>query len=316
MTRPALALLPAVLLAAAFSACGGEEAPAGDMKLRVVATTTQIGDFAANVGGDRISLTVLLKANQDAHDFAPSPSQIKALNQADVVLRNGLGLDAFVTKAIGAGEDKVVVVTEGIALRGGPSDANSSRVVTAADDSGVYDPHVWFSVANAMTMVETIRETLVRADETNAAIYRENASRYLARLAELDGHIRAQVSQVPPACRKLVTNHDTIGYYAEAYGFTVVGSVIAGTSTEAKPSASDFADIVRKIREEKVPAIFAEASLNPDLIRQVAREAGVKVVDDLYGDSLGPKGSDAATYIQMMETNTRKIVDALKDCTA
>jgi len=283
-------------------ACGGD---GGDSRLRVVATTTQIGDFARQVGGERIALTVLLKPNQDAHDFEPQPSQVRALERADLVLRNGIGLDAFVEKALRASDADVVVVTQGVSLRA--ADA-------AGDEAAGRDPHVWFSVANARRMVENIRDALAAADAANAAHYSESASAYLARLEELEGEIEAQVATIPAACRKLVTNHDVLGYYADAYGFEIVGAVIPSVSTEARASAADVAGIVRKIRAEGVTAIFAEASANPDLIRQVGREAGVKVVDDLYGDSLGPAGSDGATYVEMMRSNTRKIVEALRDC--
>jgi ABC-type Zn uptake system ZnuABC Zn-binding protein ZnuA len=165
-------------------------------------------------------------------------------------------------------------------------------------------------------MVASIRDGLTDADPANAAAFTANATAYLAQLDSLDTDIRSQAAQVPPACRKLVTNHDVLGYYAAAYGYTVVGSVIPSTTSAAQPSAADVAEIVRKIRAERVPAIFAEASINPNLIRQVGREAGVRVVDDLYGDSLGARGSDGATYIEMMRTNTRKITEALKDCSA
>ena len=293
----------AVLVAACGTGAGGDSS-----KLKVVATTTQIGDFAANVGGDRIALTVLLKPNQDAHDFEPEPSQSRALSQADLVLTNGLGLDAFVDKAVAGSKGRVAVVTDGIVPRAEPGEpANGGR-------SGNHDPHVWLSVANARRMVENTRDALMQADATNASSYRDSASAYLARLDDLETSIRQEITAVPPSCRKLVTNHDVLGYYATAYGLSVVGSVIPSASTEARASAADVAEIVRKVRAESVPAIFAETSANPSLIRQVGREAGVRVVDDLYGDSLGPKGSDAATYVTMMESNTRKIVEALKGC--
>jgi zinc/manganese transport system substrate-binding protein/manganese/iron transport system substrate-binding protein len=306
MRRP-LAACVLVATALAVFACSGPDDDAGG-KLRVVATTTQIGDFARAVGGDRIALTTLLKPNQDAHDFALAPSQIRAIDRADVILRNGIGLDLFVLKPAGRDRSRVVVVSEGIPLRDGPD--------ALADDleSEGYDPHIWFSVSNARVMLRNVRDALVRADPDNVTAYHENTSRYMAELLMLDERIKREVATIPPACRKLVTNHDTLGYFAVAYGFEVVGSVIPGTSSEARASAADVADIVRKIRESGVPAIFAETSINPDLIRQVGREAGVQVVDDLYGDSLGAKDSGAATYIEMMESNTRKIVDALKDC--
>ncbi len=300
------------LLVPLLAGCRASETSGG--KLRVVATTTQIGDFARIVGGDRISLTVLLKPNQDAHDFEPLPSQVRAVSRADVVLRNGIGLDAFVTKLIDASsEAEVVTVTDGLPLL--DESGNVPRYLSG-DDTGSdgYNPHVWFSVDNARRMVESVRDAFVRADPEGSQYYADNASRHLARLAELDSWIKMQVAQVPPACRKLVTDHDVFVYYAQAYGFTVVGSVVQGSSTSARPSASDVAGIVRRIRDEQVPAIFAEASVNPSLINQVAREAGVKVVADLYADSLGPKDSAGGTYIDMMESNTRKIVEALKDC--
>ncbi|HXH22152.1 MAG TPA: metal ABC transporter substrate-binding protein [Dehalococcoidia bacterium] len=300
--------LALVLLALLLSACTADRDDEANGRLRVIATTTQIGDFARAVGGDLIDLTVLLKPNQDAHDFSLSPSQTRDIDRADLILRNGLGLDLFVLKAAERDPSRLVVVTRGIPLRDGPD------ALTSDLEAGGHDPHVWFSVSNARLMVENIRDAFVRADPANEAAYRENAARYLQELDALDARIRAAVAQVPERCRKLVTNHDTLGYFALLYGFEVIGSVIPSLSSEARPSAADVADIVRKIRDARVPAIFAETSINPSLIRQVGREAGVRVVDDLYGDSLGPRGSDGATYISMMEANTKKIVEALKDC--
>jgi zinc/manganese transport system substrate-binding protein len=309
--------LPCLLLAVPllFACSGGDGG--SDGRLRVVAT--QIGDFARQVGGDRISLTVLLRANEDAHDFAPTPRQVRAMNDADLILRNGIGLDTFVNRALAGSSARVVVVTQGIPLREADSglhaDEGDEDEESRREAAG-YDPHVWFAVANARRMVQNIGDAFAKADPANAGYYASNTSAYLARLDQLDAEIRASVALVPPACRKLVTNHDVLGYYAEAYGFQVVGSVIPGTSTEARPSAADVADIVRQVRAQGVPAVFAEASANPALIRQVAREAGVKVVDDLYGDSLGPSNSKGGTYVGMMQANTSKIVEALKDCRA
>ncbi len=298
-----LALLALPLLLAACSGGGDDGDSSG--RIPVIATTTQIGDFARQVGGNQIDLKVLLKANQDAHDFELAPSQVRAIAEADLVLVNGLGLDAFIEKALESSDAAEVVVSDGIsALEGRLHDENDR------------DPHVWFSVANARIMVENIRDALSEADAANASTYTENATKYLAELQSLDASIKQQVTQIPSACHKLVTNHDVLGYYAEAYGFEVIGSVIPSTSSQASASAADVADVVRQIKAEGVPAIFAEASINPDLIRQVGREAGVKVVDDLYGDSLGPSNSDGSTYVKMMQSNTKKIVDALKSCKA
>ncbi|HWC30331.1 MAG TPA: metal ABC transporter substrate-binding protein, partial [Dehalococcoidia bacterium] len=313
MRLTGLLLIPWLLLVACS---GGDESSGAEGRLRVVATTTQIGDFTREVGGDRVSLTVLLKPNQDAHDFELAPSQVRAIAEADLVLVNGLGLDAFVEKALESSEAEETVVSEGITPREGghheEEEEHEGEEEEEEHEEG--DPHIWFSVANARIMVENIRDALSEADSANAATYAANASRYLTELQTLDVSIKQQVAQVPAGCRKLVTNHDVLGYYAEAYGFEVIGSVIPSTSSQASASASDVAEVVRQVRAENVPAVFAEVSINPDLIRQVGREAGVDVVDDLYGDSLGPSDSDGDTYVEMMQTNTRKIVNALKDC--
>jgi ABC-type Zn uptake system ZnuABC Zn-binding protein ZnuA len=300
-----------LLLGLACADSGGE----ADERLRVVATTTQIGDFAREVGGDRIALTVLLRPNQDAHDFEPEPSQLRAIAEAGVILRNGIGLDTFVNRALANSRTEPVLVTRGIDLRGGEEHAAGADEDAHDDDAG-HDPHVWLSVSNARIMVENIRDALTAADAASGEVYAENARSYVARLAALDERIRSEVRIVPVPCRKIVTNHEVLGYYAAAYGFEVIGSVIPATATDAQPSAADVATIVRRIRAEGVPAIFAETSVNAALVRQVGREAGIEVVDDLYGDSLGPKGSDGDTYVKMMETNTRKIVEALRDCRA
>jgi ABC-type Zn uptake system ZnuABC Zn-binding protein ZnuA len=302
--------IASVLLVLLTACAGGGGDESG--RLKVIASTTQIGDFARQVGGDRIQLTVLLKPNQDAHDFELAPSQVRAIAGADLVLANGLGLDSFLNKALESSDAEEVVVSEGIVTIAGHEEEEHAG--EEQDDHAGQDPHVWFSVGNAITMVENVRDALSAADAANAATYTENATKYLGELRALDASIKQQVAQIPAACRKLVTNHDVLGYYAQAYGFEVIGSVIPSTSSQASASAADVAGIVRQIKAEGVPAIFAEASINPDLIRQVGREAGVKVVDDLYGDSLGPSGSDGATYVKMMQANTRKIVDALKAC--
>jgi ABC-type Zn uptake system ZnuABC Zn-binding protein ZnuA len=306
-----LLLLPLAILTPLLAACGGSD---GDPeKPNVVAITTQIGDFAKNVGGDRIDLTVLLKPNQDAHDFDFEPSQLRYIAGADLILRNGLGLDDFLDDALENTDAAVVAVTDGSALRESSHDHDEEEDDEEHEGHGV-DPHVWLSVDNARVMVENVRDALIDLDGNNADYYRDNATRYLSTLDALDRDIQTQVQSIPAACRKLVTNHEVLGYFADAYGFELVGSVIPSTVTDAQPSAADVADIVRKIRDEDVPAIFAESSANPALVQQVARESGIKVVDDLYGDSLGPTSSPGGTYDGMMRENTRKIVEALKAC--
>lgn len=177
---------------------------------------------------------------------------------------------------------------------------------------GEFDPHIWHDPNNAKLMVEVIRDALVSADPANAAVYQANAAAYLGELTELDAFITAEVAKLPAERRKLVTTHDTFGYFAERYGFEVVGTALGSVSTEAAdPSAGALADLVLQIRAAGVPAIFAENIANPTLMETIAREAGVQLAPTLYTDALGEPGSAGATYIEMVRANVTTIVTAL-----
>jgi ABC-type Zn uptake system ZnuABC Zn-binding protein ZnuA len=177
---------------------------------------------------------------------------------------------------------------------------------------GEYDPHVWHDPNNAMVMVEAIRNALVGADPANAAVYALNADAYLDELRTLDSYIVDAVAQVPEARRKLVTTHDTFGYFARRYGFTVLGTALGSLSTEAAdPAAGQIAELVEAIRAAGVPAIFAENIANPALMETIAAEAGVELAPTLYTDALGESGSPGATYLDMVRFNGDTIVTAL-----
>jgi zinc/manganese transport system substrate-binding protein/manganese/iron transport system substrate-binding protein len=174
------------------------------------------------------------------------------------------------------------------------------------------DPHIWFSVSNAMTMTRNIRDAFIQVDPSHAAQYRSNTDTYLAKLTDLDNYIMDQIATIPPDQRKLVTNHDGFGYFIERYGLTFAGSIIPSMSTDAEPSAQDIAALINKIKAEHVKAIFLESSINPQLARTIGADAGVKVINTLYGDTLGDKGTPGETYEGMMRFNTDTIVAALR----
>lgn len=179
---------------------------------------------------------------------------------------------------------------------------------------GEFDPHVWHDVANAMAMVEAIRDVLSAADPAHAADYAANAGGYLAELAELDGWVTAQIESIPQQRRKLVTAHDTFGYFAQRYGLEVIGSALSSLSTEAAdPSAGELAALIEEIRAEGVPALFTENVSNPALIERIAQETGITVGEPLYTDALGAAGSDGASYIEMIRHNVTAIVAALSE---
>lgn len=320
--RPARPLAPllGVALAACLSACGtgssaggpgspptGTSAGSGS-QLAVVATTTQVADFVRNVAGDRVHLTQLLQPNVDPHDYEASPADVKAIADADVVVVNGVGLEAgWLTPAVeSAGfHGTTIDASKGVTIREG----------NGTDEEKAGDPHIWHSPANAKIMVAGIARGLAAKDPTDAATFRRNAAAYEAKLDTLDVSIRARISALPAEDRKLVTNHDAFGYYIQRYGLTFVGTILPGFDTQAQLSGKQLNDLVAKIEATGTKAIFSESSLPANAAEALAKEAGVKVEageDALYGDTLGPKGSAGATYLSMEEHNTATIVGALK----
>lgn len=305
----AAALLPVLLLAA----CGGDDDSTSE-GLAIVATTSQIDALAREVLGDQpASAVVLLKPGVDAHDYEPTAEDMRAIGSADLVLRNGIGLDDFVEDALdnAGGDARLVTVTDGIEVRQGHQHEDE-EADDHDDETGEGDPHVWQDPLNAKVMVANIAAALAEADPDNADAYRTNAAAYSARLDEVDAEIRALIDDIPPANRKIVTNHDAFGYFIDRYGLEFVGAVIPSTDTSAEPSAQDIADLVDAIEREGVKAIFAESSIDPKIAEQVANDTGVRIVDDLYGDSLGEPGSGAETLDGMLLANARKIAEALK----
>jgi zinc/manganese transport system substrate-binding protein len=179
-------------------------------------------------------------------------------------------------------------------------------------DHGAYDPHVWHDVRNAMAMTEAIRDALVAADPANAALYEANAAELLAELEALDAWVGEQVATLPEERRKLVTSHDTFGYFADRYGFEIVGTALDSISTEGGgPSAREVAELVGQIEEAGVPAIFAENVQNPAVMEAIATEAGVALAPTLYTDALGAPGSEVDSYEAMVRHNVETIVAAL-----
>ena len=298
------AILVAVLGVVVAGGCSREQ-PAGSADqshgriLRVVATTTQVADFARNVGGDRVQVTSLLKPNLDAHDYEPSPADVEAIAHADLVLENGAGLETWLHDTItSSGFDGPLVDTsQGVRLR---------------QIGGATDPHIWQNPRNAQRMTANIDRALAAADPADARIFRANLAAYTKQLQALDAEVQRQIDSL--ANKKLVTNHDAFGYYIDRYGLQFVGSVIPSFDSSAELSGRDIRDLVAKIKATKVKAVFSETSLPPRTAETIGREAGVKVVegeDALYGDSLGPPGSDGDTYLKMIRHNTRTIVGNL-----
>jgi manganese/iron transport system substrate-binding protein len=323
LRRPGRTLAACALVAVttASAGCGiatGTEAGGGgaDGRLRVVATTTQVADFARQVGGDRADVTGVLKPNVDPHDYEPSPADLTTLHSAQVLVENGVGIEQWLAGAIDSSgyAGPVVDASHGVRLRAGDGDGGHDDGQQGSKP-GSLDPHIWQDPRNAKLMVASIRDAFVAADPADADVFRHNATVYLAQLDQLDADVRRQIDTIPPDRRRVVTDHDSLGYYFDRYELTFVGSVIPSFDTSAELSGRQLSDLVAKIRAERVPAVFASASLPPRTADTVASEAGVTVVagpDALYGDTLGPQGSPGATYLEMVRHNTATIVAALR----
>jgi ABC-type Zn uptake system ZnuABC Zn-binding protein ZnuA len=297
-TRSGLSLLALVIVAMAAGCGGGSAERTGDASLKVVATTTQVGDFVRQVGGPRADVEQILEPNADPHDYEPRPSDALALGDADVVFRSGRDLDGWLDELIAsAGSDAEEVRLTDFAL--------------ATGSQGDVDPHWWQDPRNVERAVDAIRDALTEADPGGREAYRRNAAAYAMRLRRLDRDVAACIARVPPARRKLVTTHDSLGPYAARYGLEQVGALIPSLSSQAQPSSKDTAELVDQIERLGVRAIFSESSLNPKLERAVARETGAEVGDALWADTLGPSGSSGATYVDSIRANTDAIVSGL-----
>ena len=259
--------------------------------IAVVATTTQMQDLVRNVGGGRVHVVGILHPNVDPHDFEPTPSTVVALTGAKLVVESGVGLDAWADQLVASAGTSAPVfdASAGLPIRGD-------------------DPHWWGDPTLVERAAAALARRLGEVDPGHRAAYARNGARYVRQVAHMDAENRRLVATVPPADRKLVTNHDAFGYLAAHYEIRVVGSVFPALSTAAQPSAQDVASLIGRIRAQHVRAIFTESSLDPAVERQIGAEAGARVFADLYGDSLGPAGSPGATYLGMERWNVRAMV--------
>ncbi len=290
-------------------------------KPKVVATFSVLGDFLHNVAGDQVELITLVGPDGDTHTFEPTPSDSVALANADIVVENGVGLEPWLDSLYSSAGSKAdrIVATKGLALLKGDDDDKhdhqAGKKEADHDQHGHedYDPHVWHDVKNVVHMVEQIRDGLAKRDPAHAEVYKSNAAAYSKQLEDLDKWVVIQLTTIPPANRKLVTNHDTFGYFAHRYGFEVVGTALGSLSTETgDPSAAAFAKLCEAIKATKVPAIFAENVNNAQVMQRLAKEAGVKLSPLLYTDALGKPDSEGGTYLKMMRYNVTTIVSQLK----
>lgn len=319
--RRALTLLLALTL---LGGCGGTGSSDTDEGLTVAATTTIWGDVVSQIVGDDATVEVLIPAGADAHDYQPTPQEVAVVQEADLVVANGLGLEEglgdILTGAVADGVELIEVAPELEPLEFGHESHEEHD--DHADDEGTeeeagegghdhdLDPHVWFDPLRVAAAADLIAARLAEIEPS--VDWQARADEYRATLEDLDMEITDLLSSVPESERKLVTNHEALGYYADRYGFAVIGVVIPGGSTLGDPSSAEMAALVEEIEHEGVDTIFAETVSPTRLADAVAAEVGSDVeVVELYTESLGEPGSSAENLVGMLTVDTERIASAL-----
>ncbi|AUC60313.1 Mn transporter MntC [Cyanobacterium sp. HL-69] len=282
----------------------------------VVATTDVICDLTRQIAQETIDLNCLVSAGIDPHVYQATPDDRRAIDQADVILYGGYGFEPNLINLVDATDNtapKIAVYEEAVA---NPlmmtEDDGHDHGHSHGDGDEFPDPHVWHDASNGMSIVNVISEQLALLQPGQAQLYQDQASMINNDLEAMDGWIKAQIETIPTDQRILVSNHDALGYFVEAYGLQS-NTALQGVSTEEAPTAGRVGELVRKIQNTNVPTIFVESSVNPTLINTVANEAGVQVADNpLFADGLGESGSGAETYQQKLMLNTQTVVEGLE----
>ncbi len=303
MSRPISLFLAFVASILACAHAAAQELPL------VVSTNTIVHDLVRQVAGDSVHAECLIPAGADPHAYEPKPADIRRVAGAQLVVVNGLGYENWIAKLVqnSGFHGEVVTLSAGIAplvAVGEPGHDHDGH------DHGDIDPHAWQDVRNVIRYVENLRQALDQLLPADTPVIDARAAAYTRELETLHAYAVSTLGTLPTDHRKLVTSHDSLGYFGRAYGLTIVP--ISGLSTEQEPNAKQVAHLIKRIRAENVPAVFIESTANPKLARLLADEAGVKVAPPLYTDSVGPEGSPAATYAGLIRHNVDTIAAALR----
>ena len=319
---------------------------ASEDQLKVVATFSILGDMVSRIGGEHIALTTLVGPNGDAHVLQPSPSDARAVSEAQLLFANGLAFEGWLDRLEEAsGFSGVhVVATEGIEPiphdedehhddekhdddhkdhsehKDGDHDDHADHKDDEHDDHaehkgddhhdhGAFDPHTWQSLTNAVVYADNIAAALSKADPGNASVYFENRAAYVAEIEALDAEIREMLVLLPKSSRTIVTSHDAFQYFGRDYGLTFLAP--QGLSTESEASAKDVARLIRQIRDEDIKAVFVENVADARLLEQIAVETGAQIGGKLYPGALSEPDGPAGTYLDMMRHNATTLAGAL-----
>ncbi|NTU76706.1 MAG: metal ABC transporter substrate-binding protein [Alphaproteobacteria bacterium] len=278
---------------------GAADARAAEEPLRVVASFSLLADMAQEIGGDAVHVASLVGPDGDAHAYQPTPADLKAVGNADLLIINGLAFEGWLDRLIRASgyKGKLTIASRGIK--------------PLYFDKTTVDPHAWQDLRNGQIYARNIAGALMDARPGEAEAIRQRARDYIAAMAALDGEIRAELASFPEAKRKIITSHDAFGYFGAAYGISFRAPV--GLSTEAEPSAADVAKLVKQIKAEKIRVVFMENMSNPKLVEQLARDGGARLGGSLYPDALSAPNGPAPTYLKMIRFNTDMLKTAMEN---
>lgn len=268
-------------------------------KKKVIATASMISDMVKTIGGDLIEVHCIVPIGGDPHLYDPTPQDANLINKGDLVFKNGLTFEGWINELIETSgtKAKVVTVTDGVSA------------IRSMEYENATDPHAWMDARNALIYIKNIKDALINLSPEHSEAFEKNYRSYYEELVELDAYIKAQITRVPERRRVLITSHDAFQYYGRAYGIRLES--VQGTSTDAEVQTSDILRLNKVIAETGVPAIFVESTINPKLLKQVAKDNDVVIGGSLYADSIGDEDSPAPTYASMMRYNTDAIVSAL-----
>ena len=268
-------------------------------KPKVIASASIFADMAQTIAGDLAEIKSVVPIGGDPHRYEPTPGDAKLVQNADLILINGLTFEGWMQELIenSGTKGKTILITK--------------NIIPIASDlhAGATDPHAWMTASNGMIYIKNIYEALVELLPEEKEVLRKNYDAYKAQLEALDAEIFSLIRSIPEGQRVLVTSHDAFNYYGSRYGLTL--SAVMGISTESDAQTADMKRVINNIREFNVPAIFIESTINPKLIQQIATDLSVKIGGELYADSVGEPGSDGDTYIKMLRHNTKTIAEAL-----
>ena len=272
---------------------------AQDKHPKIVATASMIADMAQNIAGTQFEVVTIVPIGKDPHTYEPTPSDATLVANAKVVLKNSLTFEGWLEKLIDNSGTKAKVITV----------TDSVEVIESLTYANSADPHAWMSAKNGAIYSKNIKNALVELDPANKDYYEKNYITYARKLGALDKYISDKVATIPKDQRILITSHDAFQYFGRRYGIRLES--IIGTSTEAQAQTSDIVRLNKVIKENNVPAVFIESTVNPKMLQELASSNDITIGGSLYSDSIGDKDSDAPTYFDMLKYNTDVIVGAL-----